>query len=155
MRQMLQALLIDRFHLAVRTESKERKIYVLSAEKGGPKLTPDPAAPPRSWRFHGTLKEFAALVSIQLTIPLSNDPTTPSFATGAAIPVIDKTGIEGEITIAIDLKPEAGGDAFTVWQRALREQLGLRLDSARGVADALVIDRVSRLNADPPQGPAK
>jgi len=155
MRRMLQALLIDRFHMAVRTDSRERKIYVLSVAKGGPKLTPDPVAPPRSWRFHGTLKEFAARLSTQLTIPFSNDPATPSFATGAAIPVIDKTGIEGEVTIAIDLRPDAGGDAFTVWQRALREQLGLRLESSRGVADALVIDHVMKLSADPPQAPAK
>ena len=37
-RQMLQALLVDRFHLAVHRETKEQPLYALVVAKRGPKL---------------------------------------------------------------------------------------------------------------------
>jgi hypothetical protein len=41
-RERMKALLAERFHLAVRTETKESEVYVLSVAKGGHKLTPNP-----------------------------------------------------------------------------------------------------------------
>jgi uncharacterized protein (TIGR03435 family) len=43
--EMLRALLIERFHLAVRTESKEETVYVLSVGKDGSKLKEAPEKP--------------------------------------------------------------------------------------------------------------
>ena len=37
-RQMLQSLLADRFHLVIKRESKEMQLYALTVSKGGPKL---------------------------------------------------------------------------------------------------------------------
>lgn len=140
-RKMLKALLTDRFHLVIQIDSKERRVYELTVAKGGPRLTPNPQG---TWRFHGDLAKFAAILSTQLTIPFGNDPTRPTMATGAAVPVVDKTGIAGEIDIAIDLKPDPASDPFTVWQRALQEQLGLKLESGKGRADTLIVDRAEK-----------
>src|SRR5262249_40858870 len=41
-RERVKALLADRFQLAVRAETKEAAVYVLSVAKGGHKLTPNP-----------------------------------------------------------------------------------------------------------------
>jgi uncharacterized protein (TIGR03435 family) len=41
---MLKSLLAERFHLQVRSETKELPVYVLSVDKGGFKLTPHRAA---------------------------------------------------------------------------------------------------------------
>lgn len=142
---MLRALLAERFRLITHVEQRERKLYSLGVVRGGARLDSPVANAAGTWRFHGTLAEFAARLATQLTIPLLLDPTRPSFATGTAIPVIDKTGVPGVFDFVIDLKAEAGADAFTVWQRALQEQLGLRLDAVKGVAEFLVIDHAEKL----------
>ena len=43
--RMLQALLEDRFKLALHRESKERTVLALVVGEGGPKMKPSPAAP--------------------------------------------------------------------------------------------------------------
>ncbi len=44
--EMLQALLADRFKLAVHRENKERSVYALVVGKGGPKMKESPKEPP-------------------------------------------------------------------------------------------------------------
>ncbi len=147
---MLQSLLTKRFKLVLHREREQRRVYVLTAVNG--RLMP-PAAKERDkpglWRFHGTFTEFADVLSVQLTIPLllTNDPSIPSHAAGAAVPVVDQTGIEGVHDIRLDIRPDPSGDTFTVWQRALREQLGLRLESRKARVDVLVISQADRLLA--------
>jgi len=38
------------------------------------------------------------------------------------------------------VKPEPDGDSITAWQRALEQQLGLKLDGQKGAVDMIVID---------------
>lgn len=81
--------------------------------------------------------------------------TMDSFAsalTGAARrPVINQTGLEGEydidLTYGHDLAAAAAAtpdDAAPALFTALRESLGLRLDSSRAPIDVLVIDRLEK-----------
>jgi uncharacterized protein (TIGR03435 family) len=160
---MLQTLLTERFKLVVHNQREQRRVYVLTAVKG--RLTPRAAKEgdkPGLWRFHGDFTEFADVLSVQLTIPLSltSDPSIPSHAAGAAVPVVNQTRIEGVHDISLDIRPERGaqadesvvrqnesGDTFTVWQRALREQLGLRLESRKAGVDVLVISHADRIPA--------
>jgi uncharacterized protein (TIGR03435 family) len=44
--QMLQALLAERFKLAIHRETKDQPVYALIVAKGGPKLKPSDPAPP-------------------------------------------------------------------------------------------------------------
>jgi len=74
-----------------------------------------------------------------------DDPSTPSHATGDPIPVINKTGIAGIYDIGVDIKPDAGADTFTIWQRALRDQLGLKLESQKGAVAYLVVGHADRV----------
>src|SRR5262249_38118730 len=64
-RTMLQALLTERFHLAVHRDSKEMRVYALSVDKGGPKLHAAtgelrPTTSPQD--FHGSMRQFANLI---------------------------------------------------------------------------------------------
>jgi uncharacterized protein (TIGR03435 family) len=144
-RLMLRTLLHDRFALTVHSEVRERRVYVLVIGKDGPKLH-GAAAPDdmRAWRFHGNMSQFADRLSIQLAIPFLDDPTIPSHPSGPPTPVVDKTGIEGDYDINVDLKPEPGVDPFTFWQRVLQEQLGLKLESRPAPVEFLVIDHAEK-----------
>ena len=138
---MLRTLLADRFKLAAHSQFREGRVYALLVAKNGPRLHDGSG----NWRFHGEMSQFAAQLAMQLTIPLLDDPKTPSHARGAPIPVVNKTGIEGIYDIRLDIKPDASSDAFTVWQRALQEQLGLKLESQKAPIEFLIIDHAEKV----------
>ncbi len=145
MRAMLQALLAERFHLAAHPDKKEMRVYALVVDKGGTKLKPstgDPKPTTSPANFHGSMRDLASFISISLTIPVVDDPTRPAIATGAPVPVLDETGLDGRYDISFNLAHDAG-DAYTRWQNALHD-FGLRLESRRGAVDVLVVDRVER-----------
>jgi uncharacterized protein (TIGR03435 family) len=155
LRMMLRTLLADRFRLSVHSENRELHVYELVIDKAGPKIHPatdpesfaaktGPAGPPN---FRGTLQQFANMLSVQLTIPEINDPGRPSIASGAPVPVLDKTGLAGLYDIPVDMRPEVGADMFTLWQRALQNQLGLKLESRKSKVDVLVVDRAEKIPA--------
>jgi uncharacterized protein (TIGR03435 family) len=63
------------------------------------------------------------------------------------LPVINETGIEGQFKITLKFLPEnappgmVGPSVFT----ALRETLGLKLDSKRVTIDCVVIERINHV----------
>lgn len=140
-REMLESLLADRFRLGVHYESKVQPIYELVLAKGGFKLKPLPAdqkpggmsGRPGEMILHGkSIADLAHWLSI----------SNPAGRT-----VVDKTGVTGNYDI--DLKwtpddqqgtPDAGPTLFT----AIEEQLGLKLEPAKGPVDTLVIDHVEK-----------
>jgi uncharacterized protein (TIGR03435 family) len=155
LRVMLRGLLAERFSLETRTGTREQRVYILTTDKSGAHLTGPPRDGPRVERFHGGLAEFANVLAIKLSIaaPNPNTPGLPSRAAGAAVPVLNQTGIDGIYDLAVELQleqsqpgpapPGSANDTFTLWQRALREQLGLRLESGRaGVPFLTVVNAV-------------
>jgi uncharacterized protein (TIGR03435 family) len=140
-RLLLRNLLAERFHLMLRHESKETPVYALVVDKGGPKIHPDGAAGNRS--FHGDLDQFANLLAVQLSIPATTDPTRPAIASNTPVPVVNETNLEGIYSIPVDFRPD-GSDPFTLWQRILRDQLGLRLERRRSKLDYLIVDSADR-----------
>jgi uncharacterized protein (TIGR03435 family) len=166
---MLQAILEDRFKVKVHTETREVPVYHLTVAPGGAKLRPfksgtcvpinvhreEPVPPPLP---HGerycdsfvtpkgsTLSIHAEGSSVEefVTLFLS----TLSFAERR---VIDRTGVTGLFDIEFEFalprsadNPAADQTGVSIFT-ALREQLGLRLESARGPGQFLVIDSVER-----------
>jgi uncharacterized protein (TIGR03435 family) len=134
LRTMLQALLTERFHLATHRESKEMRVFEITVAKGGPKLQPG----------SGTLAQLARRISVQLSIPAMDDPTRPAIAGGSSIPVVDKTGLTGEYDLNVQLKPQPGMDMLALWQHALQDKFGLKLDNRKAKVDLLVVDSATR-----------
>ena len=95
--------------------------------------------------FHGTMQEFADLLAIQTTIPAPADSTRPAIGSSAPTPVIDQTGLEGVHDFRVDMRPEIGTDQFTIWQRALKEQLGLELQSRKAKVETFVVTSADRV----------
>jgi uncharacterized protein (TIGR03435 family) len=152
---MLRGLLADRFKLELHRETKELRVYALTVAKNGPKLheakdgesAPDQRASGVVEHFHCNLVQFANLLSLRLTMPMTEnqDPTVPVRATGVPPPVLDQTGIQGVFDIRVELKADPGADTFVVWQRALEEQLGLKLTAQKARVEVLVIDHAERI----------
>jgi uncharacterized protein (TIGR03435 family) len=132
---MTRNLLADRFRLNLHRESKELPVLALVIAKGGAKLHPSVAGglDVRGGKGHFTARKITMpILAAQLAGRVFDRP------------VLDRTGIAGEFDIdldwALDENPDTGPSIFT----ALREQLGLRLESARGPVEMLVIDHAER-----------
>lgn len=159
-RQRMQAVLRDRFGLVLRAESREVPLYSLTIAKGGAKLTPaatDGAgrkmmmSPGRITAADADMKMLTSLLSNQL-----------------GRPVVDETGLEGKYDFVVEWTPDrpmappgpggpggpaeppaagdagGGGSIFT----ALAEQLGLKLDSGKGPASVLVVEKIEKPEAN-------
>lgn len=61
--------------------------------------------------------------------------------------VIDKTGLTGRFDVHLEYAPQLDGDGPSIFT-AVQEQLGLKLESAKGPVETLVIDRVERPSAN-------
>ena len=179
-RDMLRALLVERFRLDARREPRELGAYVLEATsttgRGVRKATAEcspltppagvsPAAPPT------TLPPALAAMTV-LNLPQGglcrsvflnghiSARSMPASSFAAQLSrvlrqlVIDRTGLDGmydfDVTYSVDVAPTpaAAGAVVTdaaALASAIREQLGLRLEYRRLVADVIVISR-----AEPP-----
>jgi uncharacterized protein (TIGR03435 family) len=154
---MLQALLADRFHLQAHWEQRTGNVYNLVLAKGGVKMqptkvpTPDadrpdgsssaPANPSTGVQAHGSRQGVEIDVNHFNTraigVMLSSQLTTP---------IVDKTGLpptsfyDFALQFSRDESNTPDPDAYPSLFTALEEQLGLRLESAKGPVDTLVID---------------
>jgi uncharacterized protein (TIGR03435 family) len=133
--QMLQTLLADRFQLALHRETKELPVYDLVLAKGGSKLQPSGDAP-----------GFGMTNTGSITFKKTTLSTFANVLSGVlGRKVIDKTGLVGNFDADLkwtpDDKPDDGGPSIFT---AIQEQLGLRLEAAKGPVEVLVIDRAEK-----------
>lgn len=145
---MLQSLLEDRFALQVHTETREEGIYELTVAKGGAHLraAADPAKPPR-WNGRGPATGTSVSMSFLVRVLSLYLQRT----------VTDRTGLNGRYDLTLNfttgldekktLDSQPGSDAPSLFT-AVQEQLGLRLVSAKGPADILVVDHAEKPDAN-------
>jgi len=171
LQQMIENLLTDRFNLQVHRESRLIPIYALTTGGREYRLkryeegSCDPA-PPNGQRSTARVDrkplcggggiELAAGGVGRRTVT-ANGVTLDKFAhllsLGLDRPVIDQTGITGlfDFRLVYTFIPATGATAPTLDTggtssifSAIQEQLGLKLQSARGPVEVLVIDSVSK-----------
>ena len=152
---MLRNLLADRFKLTFHREQKEFSINELTVAKAGPKLK-ESAAP------DGQPSLTNVVFPDRISLPARN-ATTAQFASmmQRAIldrPVVDKTGLSGRYDFDLEWADDDSQFGGQLRKRAsaddspdkldlfaaLQQQLGLRLEAAKGPIEGLVIDRVER-----------
>jgi bla regulator protein BlaR1 len=138
-RLMLQTLLVDRFYLAIRHETKETPGYSLTVAKNGPKLR------------ESTAPEDLHDMSVDLGQIKSNRMSTAQLAGALSrmlgLPVVDKTGLTGFYDLRLIWTPgDPVADAISGPSifAALQETLGLRLVSSKEPVDILVIEHVEK-----------
>jgi uncharacterized protein (TIGR03435 family) len=138
-RQMVQALLADRFKLAFHWEVKPIRVYALVVGKNGPKMTkvtPDVKDPGIGVMINGLLGKGPTTGYSMAALPALLGRWTSSDA-----PVVDRTGLEGFYKISIEItvgsQPGETTDIATVAQ-----QLGLRAEDRKEPFQTLVIDHL-------------
>jgi uncharacterized protein (TIGR03435 family) len=151
---MLRKLLADRFNLAFHREKKEMAVYALTIAKNGPKLqeskpaAANPAGPP----------PLVFVMAPDVVRVPGRGATTTELATilqRAAFdrPVLDRTGLTAAYDFDLEFAPDEslfggvlrGGDGTRPGLfAAIQEQLGLKLESTRGLVDAIVIEKIDR-----------
>ena len=170
---MVRTLLIDRFKLSIRTETRELPVYELVMArkdgKSGPALrqfsdancrrvapTGGPIAP-----FdvdHPTCGALYSPIGHWIGRDTTIESLTSALTRVMGRPVLDRTGLTGRFDLDLQwtdlaqlLQPEnnasppADGPSFPT---ALQEQLGLKLESTKGPVDVLVIDHVEHPTED-------
>jgi uncharacterized protein (TIGR03435 family) len=133
---MLQAMLADRFKLEFHRETRTLQEYALVVVKGGSKL--QEAA--EEDRGRGGTSQGPRQIKAR-SATLSDLARMLISAVGA--PVLDRTGITGQYTIALQFATLMGGtpadenlpDIFAAVQ-----QLGLKLEPIKGPVEVVVID---------------
>jgi uncharacterized protein (TIGR03435 family) len=157
-RGMLRALLDERFQLKAHRDPKEMTVYVLSVDVTGPKLKP----------WTGVMARPDVVGAPRGTITLNTttiDGLAKALTGFMGRPVVDETGMTGRYAIALAFTPElglaAGGNVYGVPPSAppgsldgisvfsaLREQLGLRMDSQKRNVEMVVIDSAQKPSAN-------
>ena len=162
LRRMVQALLADRFQLVVHREPREMSVYTLLRVRTdgrlGPNLRQSPADCPGQF---GTMEERrtpnGGVTNQRTCAPLQGLISTLSSALQS--PVDDRTGLTGRWDSELSFTGERrrGADPSVAARdpndapalfTAVQEQLGLKLEPARGPVDVLVIDSVAMPTPD-------
>lgn len=159
---MIRSLLEDRYQLKVRWQTRKMPVYtLLTTKSGGGKLAAASGPEPAGICPCGPGSLAPARASMKM---LADQLSTQLWRV-----VIDKTGLTGEYSFqlqwtpapgefgpealglpppsAVDLPSNAVSSGPSIFT-ALKEQLGLRLESAKGSVDVLLIDHVEKPDAD-------
>lgn len=155
----LQPLLQDRFKLRFHRQTKQLPVYSLAVARGGPKLKPhagtdEPSLTGRTG--DGKSSIVAAGISMAGLADILGDHLDRT--------VVDNTGLRGGYDFKLDWAQEhlgeesgpsvpgsleeglglSGPSLFT----AVQEQLGLKLESAKGPVEVIVIDGAEKASAN-------
>jgi uncharacterized protein (TIGR03435 family) len=161
MRKMMQNLLADRFGLVAHFEMREAPVFAMVLQKDG-RLGPDLKPHAESDTCEavcGVLGRLAPSAPGMVRIggrgiSLALFATSLPTQTGMAVvgrPVIDRTGLSGTYDLTLEWagmlngQPNPDGPTF---EKALREQLGLKFVSDKGPVEVLVVDHVERPGAN-------
>ncbi|MGA3202289.1 MAG: TIGR03435 family protein [Bryobacteraceae bacterium] len=137
---MARGLLAERFSLTLHRESKEMPVLALVVSKGGPRLQPSVGTGGPEVRGGQ-----GRLVARKVTMGLLAAQLAGRVLDRA---VLDRTGIVGEFDVNLEWTPDESPDPGASIFTALQEQLGLKLETQKGVVDVLVVDHVERPSAN-------
>ena len=146
-RDVLRAVLEDRFHLKVHRENKQMAIFALVVAKGGPKLKASAAdaQPGMTLGGRGQMVEmkFTGWSMARLAQQIEGNENRK---------VVDQTGLAGNYDFTLNYlqdrradAPKQDGPSLFV---AVQEQLGLKVESQKGQVEMLVVEHADRPSAN-------
>ena len=169
LRPMLRSLLAERFKLVAHVEQRQVSMYALIKARPDGKLGPSlsstqtdcaalraagqaPATTPGERPKCGLVGSVGSLTAGAISIA---QLVTLVIAPRVGRPVVDRTQLTGYYDMTLTFRPEdlpPAGQSQTppaaantpTLTTALEEQLGLKLESTRGISEVLVIDHIER-----------
>lgn len=139
-RMMLRTFLTDQFHLQVHNEDQSERVYLLQVDARGSKLqesTADATGPSGCFGVMTCRKVTMATLARALR----------ANGTGIEVPVVDETGLKGTYDVRLKVAVgDADNDGGPAIFRAVREQLGLKLQASKRPVNFLVIDDAQPLS---------
>jgi len=163
--QMLQNLLLERFKMTLHRETRTVTVYELTVLKKGPKLREflESAPPPADGKLSTTEKDgFVRIRPGPLPVEWG-EGIIHAWGGGETVTelvnylsselrarVVDKTGLTGkydynlEYSRALSTATDSPADSAPDFVTAVRDQLGLKLESKKGPIDLLVIDHIEK-----------
>lgn len=140
LRPMIESLLTDRFHLKCHWETREFPVLALTVAKGGPKLKTASEGEASGANTSGGAHK-SQLVATGTSMALF----AGYIGNRLGRIVVDKTQLSGSYDFTLIWAPdEAPESPAPPLVTALRDQLGLRLESQRSPTKVLVIDSLER-----------
>lgn len=154
-RAMVQKLLAERFGLVFHREKRELSTYLLTVDKAGVKMVKSEASGSR-------LPGFSGRGPGRLGARNSTMADFADFLQARAVdrPVVDQTGLTDRYDFTLEFREERSGAAAVAGSNAtpsaqpaddrpdlfaaLRQQLGLRLESGKAQVEVLVIDKITK-----------
>jgi uncharacterized protein (TIGR03435 family) len=141
-RGMLLPLLNERFQLKLHTETKLLPVYDLVVLPTGPKFKPSAT---QTDHGGGSTSINGGRTSTKLTahdLPMTS--LAKRLAGAVHRTVIDKTGLTGNFDLVMEWSnednPDSGAEPLPSIFTAIQEQLGLKLQPAKGPVETLVVD---------------
>lgn len=146
---MLQNLLAERFGLTLHRESRSASVYrLIVAQSNGPRLTPTTHAAEEPELFRGrgrTTDDRRILCYVMWGQNVSMSMLAKRLSTFLENVVIDETRLTGNYDFSFEYAvDETQPDSCPSIYTAIQEQIGLKLESAKGPVETLVIDAVHR-----------
>jgi uncharacterized protein (TIGR03435 family) len=152
LKQMLQALLAERFHLTVHRENRTMEVLAIVVPKGGHKMTPSKVEGPTRNRVdpaRGNIVEGATMA--ELASEMSRE---------MEMPLVDLTGLQGRWDFSFNIQrylmdlrarmtpetrpPTEDAAKLMVIQEALAGELGLRAEVRKTPVEVVVIDHADK-----------
>jgi uncharacterized protein (TIGR03435 family) len=150
MRIMLQAVLAERFKMALRRESKELPVYALVTAKKGMKLKPSAIDSPGHMSPEGGDLVFQNFSMEELADRLSTVPFKVDR------PVVNETGLKVRFDFHLNFASSSaelkttleGMDRGVAVFAYVQDQLGLKLEGRKAPVEVLVIDHAEKVPAE-------
>jgi uncharacterized protein (TIGR03435 family) len=154
-RSMVQKLLAERFGLEFHREKKELSAYVITVDKAEVKMT-------KAEGNRGNLPGFGSRGPGAMGVRNSTMAEFADFLQARIMdrPVVDQTGLTDRYDFTLEWRPDtaelataAGPDSPALPQNvedrpdlltAMRQQLGLKIESGKASVDVLVIDKITK-----------
>lgn len=148
-RVMLQSLLATRFKVQVHREQKRTSVYELVVARGGPKLPQKKADEPPAGYPRESLPRIVDGNFLFSNVSMGDFAAQLTELRGISLPVLDRTGIAGVYDITLKSAASAilesdGSALFSL----IRDQLGLKLVSAKDPIEVLVVDHAEKPSAN-------
>lgn len=167
LRQMFRRLLEERFALRARQGTQDMRVSVLTVGGKGPRLRPAADDAPRTddWRLSPLFQASKQGPGSSVIRELSTQRVTMRYfaeylSRQLRMPVVDRTGLQGDFAFAIEWSAEPGEtlrtpgtpppsgpppDLFgTAGRTAIREHLGLVLTTTEAPVNVLIIESVQQ-----------